>query len=248
MRVPYAVTAPFGPTPGILYGEVEGLAYDPTSSEVLVSNSVWDNVSAISDATNNITGSFAVGTDPAGIAIDNRSGEVFVTDLGCRNGYGCVPGNVSVLASAAGSLETTLLVGSYPLGVAYIPSSGEVWVSNADQGTISILSYGLPPTTYAVTLTEQGLPSGTTWSGTLGGITLTSTTENLTFMEPNGTYSYTVEPVPGYFPSDVGVVQVNGGPVVANVAWLRTYPVWFNETGLPAGTDWSITLNGTAAG
>ena len=73
----------FGPTPGIPYGEVEGLAYDPTSSEVLVSNSVWDNVSAISDATNNITGSFAVGTDPAGIAIDNRSGEVFVTDLGC---------------------------------------------------------------------------------------------------------------------------------------------------------------------
>ena len=62
-------------------------------------------------------------------------------------------------------------------------------MSNADQGTISILSYGLPPTTYAVTLTEQGLPSGTTWSGTLGGITLTSTTENLTFMEPNGTYS-----------------------------------------------------------
>jgi hypothetical protein len=52
--------------------------------------------------------------------------------------------------------------------------------------------------TYTVTFTETGLPSGTLWSVTLNGTTLSSTTSTITFSEPNGTYTYSIGSVSGY--------------------------------------------------
>ncbi len=70
------------------------------------------------------------------------------------------------------------------------------------------------PTTYTVTFTESGLPSGTTWSVTLAGTTKSSSTNTITFSEPNGSYSFSVGSVSGYTASpSSGTINVNGANV-----------------------------------
>ena len=103
-----------------------------------------------------------------------------------------------------------------------------------------------PPPTYTVTFTESGLPSGTSWSVTLGGSTKTSTTATITFSEPNGGYSFTVGTITGYSSSpSSGSITVNGANVNQAITFTAIpYSVTFTESGLPSGTSWSATFNG----
>ena len=103
--------------------------------------------------------------------------------------------------------------------------------------------------TYAVTFTESGLPTGTSWSVTFAGTSQTSTATSITFQEPNGTYAWAIANVPGWHISSgaySGSSTVNGAPVTVATTFTQvTYTVTFAETGLPAGTSWSVTVNGT---
>lgn len=99
---------------------------------------------------------------------------------------------------------------------------------------------------YDVTFSETGLPASTTWSVTLGGSTQSSTGA-IVFSERNGTYSYTVGSVSGYAPSPAsGSVTVSGAASSQPITWSPqapgTYSVAFQESGLPTGTSWSVTL------
>ena len=96
------------------------------------------------------------------------------------------------------------------------PVSVVVWNSADSSQTGPQTSWGgfaggSAPSTYSVTFPQSGLPAGTSWSVTLNGQTLSSTTSTITFSEPNGTYAYTVGAVNGYTatPSS-GSVTVNG--------------------------------------
>jgi hypothetical protein len=101
---------------------------------------------------------------------------------------------------------------------------------------------------YAVTFQESGLPDGVSWSVTFDGTTLSGYLVFLDFSAPNGTYSYSVAPIPGYHAdSYAGPVTVKGSDVTVQITWVRvTYNVAFEESGLPSGTSWSVTLNGTS--
>ncbi|MGD0588032.1 MAG: hypothetical protein ABSA63_04485 [Thermoplasmata archaeon] len=103
---------------------------------------------------------------------------------------------------------------------------------------------------YTVTFTETGLPSGTSWSVTLNGTPHISTTTQITFSEPNGTYAFTVGSVNGYKASpSSGSVTLNGAPASKAITFTSVsstnYTVTFSESGLPSGTSWSVKLNGS---
>ncbi|MGC8620276.1 MAG: hypothetical protein ACP5LA_07265, partial [Thermoplasmata archaeon] len=67
---------------------------------------------------------------------------------------------------------------------------------------------------YKITFTESGLPTGTSWSVTLNGTTESSTTNTITFTEPNGTYAYSIGIIGGYTASpSSGTITVNGANV-----------------------------------
>jgi len=109
---------------------------------------------------------------------------------------------------------------------------------------------------FNVTLKESGLASGTVWSVIFNGQTYLGRSQPIVFQIANGTYLYTVGPVQGY-----NISTTNGlGPwgalsVTSNVtrtvyftlenAVVPSYSLTFVETGLPQGTTWSVTLNGT---
>src|SRR6266571_1866067 len=68
---------------------------------------------------------------------------------------------------------------------------------------------------------EEGLVTGTLWSVTLDGSTLSSTTSTIGFAEPNGTYPYSITPVSGYdLSSQEGIVSVNGSAVTELLSFV----------------------------
>ncbi len=102
---------------------------------------------------------------------------------------------------------------------------------------------------FQVTFTENSLPPGTTWYVNLSnGQAYSSTTNTISFNEPNGTYSYTIATGnKDYSPTQYsGSFTVNGAPVSESITFnLVTYKITFTESGLSSGTTWYVTLNGT---
>jgi ABC-type transport system substrate-binding protein len=99
---------------------------------------------------------------------------------------------------------------------------------------------------YKITFTESGLPTGTSWSVTLNGTTESSTTNTITFTEPNGTYSFTITTVDKrYSPSpSSGTFTVSGTNVNVGITFsLVIYTVTFTENGLTTGTIWYVNLS-----
>jgi hypothetical protein len=127
-------------------------------------------------------------------------------------------------------------------------------------GGMSYLTYGSLNETWTynglasannITFSEVGLPSGAGWSVTLNGVSSPSTSSLITFIEQNGSYPFTVSGPSGYTASpSVGSVSAQGKATAETITFSRvapgsTYAVTFTENGLPAGTSWSVTLNGT---
>ena len=234
-------TIPVGPYP-------EGVAYDSGKGEVFVANSNCPStgtcgqgtVSMISDAMNKVVATISVGSEPVGVAYDNGKGEAFIANYGSNN--------VNVISDANNTVTTTITIGSAPAFAAYDLSNGHVYVSNFGQGTISIITTSSSTSTYPVNFSESGLSAGTTWSVTLNGQTLYSSTSTISFNAANGMLAFTVGTVRGYTGSpSSGSVTVNGTSQTVYIAFTPSTAainaVTFNESGLPPGTIWSVTLS-----
>ncbi len=155
--------------------------------------------------------------------------------------------------SAQGGIIPTLTFpepnGTYSFTVAtldkeYAPSiyTGSLTINGASKTVTIIFSQ----VTYPITFTEVGLPAGTSWTVVLNGSNQSSTLSSITFEEPNGSYSYKISPVREFLvkPSN-GLIQVAGAGTTQSVTYSKEYSVAFKETGLPSGTTWWVTLNGT---
>src|SRR5580658_7839980 len=139
----------------------------------------------------------------------------------------------------------SLLTGSVLDGRA-MAVTGEV--SLADATIVVPSSSSNSGTTYPVTFTESGLPTGTSWSVTFGGVQNSSTASTLGFAVNSGTYGYDVN-LAGYIATPAsGHVTVSGastGQAIAFAAGVTgNYRLIFTESGLPSGTTWSVTSGG----
>jgi len=128
--------------------------------------------------------------------------------------------------------------------------AGNVTLDNAFV-FVAVTYAAIPPKTYTVTFTEAGLASGAVWSITLNGLTEFSGTTTVAFVEPAGTYSYTVGAVLGYATPSGGSVKVTNANVGVSVTYTAlppppTYALAFSESGLPSGTSWTVTVNGAS--
>ena len=149
------------------------------------------------------------------------------------------PGNVSLTATAPRYATQTQNV--------------TVRVGSITEVAIDLALLPPPPTQYPLIFSEAGLPVGTNWSVAVGSATHSSTASTVSFTEVNGTYHYSVVAVSGYAsaPSS-GNATVNGAAKAVSVTFSKSsppragkYAVTFTETGLPSGTSWPVTLNGS---
>jgi hypothetical protein len=128
--------------------------------------------------------------------------------------------------------------------------NGYQWVGDRTSGTLEGI------VGFDVEFDESGLRPGTTWSVDLAGQTNVTSNNSLGFVEPNGKYAFEALPVSGYSPTPAfGNITVEGrAPPVTPIDYLVApapppfghYDANFTESGLPAGTSWSITFNRTA--
>jgi hypothetical protein len=153
---------------------------------------------------------------------------------------------LNVTSFVGGLINVTLYPGKYSIEI-YDFSNGNF----ENFGNVTLLAgkeASLPNSTYEVNFQERGLPAGSTWSLNVSGIYTGSVTgSQYSIYLHNGTYNFTT------FTSDreyrdlnsTGVIVVNGTSVNIKIMFL---PVLFNvsfvATGLPAGSTWSVTLNG----
>ena len=104
------------------------------------------------------------------------------------------------------------------------------------------------PKRYNVTFAESGLVPGTKWTVTLNGNNSSSNSNQIVFTELNGTYNYSTSTGNKLFgpnPAN-GTFTVNGSSVRVTITFTEVQlDLVFNETGLPSGTRWSVTVNGT---
>ncbi len=124
--------------------------------------------------------------------------------------------------------------------------SGDGWpdASHSASGTLSAPRAG--STTYAVTFTETGLPSGMRWWVNLtGGQSFSTTTGTVSFSEPNGTYLYAATARDTRYTATNGSFTVDGA-ALSETAVFSGPPskVTFTESGLPWRTAWSMSLGG----
>jgi hypothetical protein len=105
-------------------------------------------------------------------------------------------------------------------GYAIEQATGSVDVQGADQSfTVAFVSTA----TYTLTFTETGLSSGTNWSVTIGTATHSSTTNTVTFQEPNGAVDYSIGAVTGYTATPLtGTVTLTGAATGVQVTFTGT--------------------------
>jgi hypothetical protein len=127
-------------------------------------------------------------------------------------------------------IDWCLGVGILLLGVALlvgalvVPSGATLGMTHG-YGTATAQELPAGATDYAVAFTETGLVNGTSWSMSVNGNPQSSTTDTITFSEPNGSYLFTVTPVTGYSTSDPELnVTVAGAPSSFPVEYVSNTP------------------------
>jgi hypothetical protein len=169
-------------------------------------------------------GSISTATGPVEVDLSYTAVyNVTLTETGLPSGQSWS----AILNGVTASSTTSSIVFSAPSGTfnyQVLPVAGYTAAPSAGTVTVGTSPYSLAVSftavTYAVTVTENGLPSGTSWSATVNGVTQTSVGASVTFYLPNGTYTYSVANVNGYsMTGGTGSVTVNGAPAAAAVAF-----------------------------
>lgn len=220
---------------------------DPSVGGVSVGNT---NVTVdITFEAQNLTPHYAISFWEMGLA---RGTPWTVGLVGYPTSWAPAPPNETI-TSVDSYANFSLPNGEYNVTLSEVPG---YWV--APVGSIEVfngpsdieVSYGTNPYPYgnvSLTFHETGLPRGTSWSVVIGDLVETSATTNVTWIEANGTYNYSVQPVPGYEATYAGSVVVDGN-VVVPITFRPTFEVLFAEQGLPNGDKWSVTATNATTG
>ncbi len=151
-------------------------------------------------------------------------------------------------SSTTSALAFELTNGSYGYAVESANTSFE-----AAPGTFTVAGAAVSEpvafslVTYAVTITESGLPGGTMWYANASGIgvSLSSTTTSIETELPNGSYAFTFGSADLRYSAASGLAVVAGAPASVDVTFaLVTYATMFSESGLPSGTTWYLNVSG----
>lgn len=153
--------------------------------------------------------------------------------------------------SNTSTLSFTEPNGSYPYTVASAdrsvgasPSSGVLTVN----GSAVSVGVAFSSSIFPVSFSQSGLPGDLPWSVTVTGQTaVVGRGASVAFTEPNGTYDFTIQALNLSYSADPGHGQftVNGAGVSESVVFVPDlFPLAFLEQGLPAGTSFSVTVQG----
>jgi YVTN family beta-propeller protein len=248
----------------VAYGSASVTVVDGTSTLGTIdvgaypTSAVWGTGHGFDYVTNSVSGN---------VSVIAAAYDVTFNETGLPVGS---PWTVTLAGASANATTPSLafakLPGSYPYSIIgpasyrVLSSTPASPVAVTDQSVVVDVTFGAASsnTTYDLTFQETGLSSMCSrsipsWSVTVGNLTKSSTTSSISFAERNGTYSYTIGAPSGYqvvASAPSSPVTIDGAPLTVEVTFGQGAPaqklsITFQETGLPYGTVWCITMGST---
>ncbi len=206
-----------------------GVAYDPIDRAIYVTNEGSDNISVINGTSDSVGVPIPLPAQsgPFGIAFDAVNGQLYVTLRGsaaCAGGGG--PCSGALVNASTDAYDGTFVEGSAAAYPSFDAANGLLYVPNAvNPGTITVLS-GAGPNPVGV-VSVGSTPGGVVADPANGLLYSANFAANTISVIAGTLYNESVEFVPR-------------PPTLYSVA--------FTESGLPAGTGWSVSVNGTRYG
>jgi YVTN family beta-propeller protein len=171
----------------------------------------------------------------------------YVTLDGTERG-GAAPSIVFLAENGTGFPFTVAPVAGYDA----VPDRGMVNVTGRNV-SVAIQFLAIPPPgEYLVSFSESDLPTATTWTVIFRGVSQSESSATIAYDAVNGTgYAFSVSTaLSGWTATPTsGALNVSGAAVQENITFRAPpstpeYIVNVSESGLPAGTNWSVTLAG----
>ena len=208
--------------------------FDPSNGHVYVEDEGASRVSVINNTT--VIATLTVGSEPWSGIYDSENGYVYVPNAGSDTVS--VIDNNTVLASPR--------VGSYPRYGGYDNRTGLVYIANQDSSNVSVLN----GTTIVASISTGAYPVAAAFNPGNGYMYVPGAEypHGLVDLIQGTTVVATVGD--GYEAQNAVFDATNGAVYIPNLysynvsVILADNLVTFNETGLPAGTTWQITLTG----
>ncbi len=222
------------------------LVVNPAKNEVFVANRFSGNVSVISTTLLTVVGNLTVGSQPGtdnAMAYYPKTGAIFVANSGSNN--------VSILTAYPAAVAGAIPVLNIPEAIALNATNGMVYVANFGSANVSVFSVA------RVTFRASGLMAGAVWSVAAGSPPVVRSNAtyrasgSIAYFEPNGSLSFNVTPPSGYGVARVtgpkGTTQsmsiLSGSSVTIRVLFGPLETLSINETGLPTGSVWSVSVS-----
>jgi YVTN family beta-propeller protein len=108
-----------------------GVAVNPVTKNVYVTNEFSNTVSVINGVTERVADTITVGSFPYGVAVNPFNDRIYVTNRGSNT--------VTVIDSPTNTKLSDISVGNSPVGIAVNPSSNWIYVTNINSGTVSVI-------------------------------------------------------------------------------------------------------------
>lgn len=142
-----------------------------------------------------------------------------------------------------------VLLATALFATAGVATVGSVRAAGPATEAVQSASGASAATEYPVTAFESGLVVGAdydvVWSIQIaGGLSYSTASGFLNFYLPNGSYQFTASSSDVLMGSPGGAFVVSGGPVSTYAQFVPVnFTVTFMETGLPAGTPWTVSFD-----
>lgn len=201
-----------------------GLTYDPANGNLYVATHLSNVVQVISSSTNTVVANITGVAGSVALAYNPANQDIYAV-TGSYNGT--QPVGLAVLTSSVTSVALARVSLGFAYAITYDPANADMYVSNPLSDTVVVIRT-TPSSVDIVTFTQSGLPSlpvgipnlPESWSVILNGVqqSMPATTFSITFVEPNGTYSFSILDVLWFSPTPPsGSVVVDGADVTVNV-------------------------------
>lgn len=149
--------------------------------------------------------------------------------------------------SSTNYTEFMVINGTYNLSIPYVPGYRIDFYNTSIAVNGSAVHRVINFTTayYVATFYETGLPLPTLWGISINSVNYSSDKSSLSVNLSNGTYAFTAITVPHFSMSpSSGSFTVSGNSVSRTVSFTAiNYTVYFRESGLHSGIEWTVTLD-----
>ncbi len=231
-----------------------GVVYDSRNGYVYVANNYANTVSVINGSSGLLSGNISI-PPPTGIggglndiAFNPANGYLYVSVEGC---VCSTPGNVTIVDGATNQIVGAILdwVSPGPSAEAIDAQNNELYV--ADDFSNVLWAFNASTYQFISTTPVGTMPEGIAVDPETGYVYVTNSgSGNVSVIDSStnrviGSIDVGLRPMGVTFDPDNGnIYVVNEDSGTLSVIGQPTYKVSFNESGLPIGTNWSVTLAG----